>query len=61
MSSATPSAVGAGAVVRFEATRRPETAAHVTLEAWEGPLGLLLSLIEFDFLVGGTSPPPRAS
>ena len=46
MSSATPSAVGAGAVVRFEATRRPETAAHVTLETWEGPLGLLLSLIE---------------
>ncbi len=46
MSSATPSAVATGAVIRFEAARRPETAAHVTLEAWEGPLGLLLSLIE---------------
>jgi segregation and condensation protein A len=32
--------------VRFEPDRRPEIAAHVTLDGWEGPLGLLLALIE---------------
>src|SRR5512135_977298 len=39
--------VGDGrAGVRLEAGRRPESAAHVSLEGWEGPLGLLLALIE---------------
>jgi segregation and condensation protein A len=32
--------------VRLEPGRRPEAAAHVRLEGWEGPLGLLLTLIE---------------
>jgi segregation and condensation protein A len=32
--------------VRLEPGRRPEAAAHVRLEGWEGPLGLLLALIE---------------
>jgi segregation and condensation protein A len=32
--------------VRLEPGRRPESAAHVSLEGWEGPLGLLLALIE---------------
>jgi segregation and condensation protein A len=32
--------------IRFGAGRRPEQATHVSLEDWEGPLGLLLSLIE---------------
>ena len=32
--------------VRFGAGRRPEQATRVSFEDWEGPLGLLLSLIE---------------
>jgi segregation and condensation protein A len=32
--------------VRIDAGRRPEQATHVTMEEWEGPLALLLSLIE---------------
>ena len=32
--------------VSFAEGRRPETATHVQLAEWEGPLGLLLSLIE---------------
>lgn len=34
------------AAVRIEAGRRPETATQVRLAEWEGPLGLLLALIE---------------
>ncbi|MBA3876536.1 MAG: hypothetical protein C0498_06305 [Anaerolinea sp.] len=38
---------GAGSPgVRFGTGRRPEQATQVSLEDWEGPLGLLLSLIE---------------
>src|SRR5437762_162520 len=33
-------------VVSFAEHRRPETATRVSLDGWEGPLGLLLSLIE---------------
>jgi segregation and condensation protein A len=36
----------ADATVRFEAGRRPETATKVQLATFDGPLGLLLSLIE---------------
>ncbi len=36
----------AGPAVRFDDGRRPETATHVRLAAFDGPLGLLLSLIE---------------
>lgn len=32
--------------VRIEPDRRPDRAAHVSVGTWEGPLGLLLSLIE---------------
>ncbi len=32
--------------VRIEPDRRPDRAAHVSVGSWEGPLGLLLSLIE---------------
>jgi segregation and condensation protein A len=32
--------------IRFGDGHRPETATHVTIPQWEGPLGLLLSLIE---------------
>jgi segregation and condensation protein A len=32
--------------VRFGEERRPEAATHVQMAEWEGPLGLLLSLIE---------------
>jgi segregation and condensation protein A len=35
-----------GTDVRFGDGRRPETATHVRVEGFEGPLGLLLSLIE---------------
>ena len=48
-----PGTVPAGPAVRFGVGRRPEQATQVSLEAWEGPLGLLLSLIEarrFDIL-----------
>jgi len=41
--------VGQAAVapaVRFGDARRPEAATHVTIAEWDGPLGLLLSLIE---------------
>lgn len=34
------------AAVQFADDRRPEVATRVQLESWEGPLGLLLSLIE---------------
>ncbi len=34
------------AAVRIEAGRRPETATQVRIAEWEGPLGLLLALIE---------------
>jgi segregation and condensation protein A len=37
---------GSNPAVRFGEGRRPETATQVTLPEWEGPLGLLLSLIE---------------
>lgn len=32
--------------VRIDTDRRPDRAAHVSVAGWEGPLGLLLSLIE---------------
>ena len=35
-----------GPAIAFRDERRPELATHVQLESWEGPLGLLLSLIE---------------
>ncbi len=35
-----------GPAIRFADGRRPESSTQVTLEEWEGPLGLLLSLIE---------------
>jgi segregation and condensation protein A len=38
--------VASGPGVRFGAGWRPEQATQVSLEAWDGPLGLLLSLIE---------------
>ena len=38
--------VASGPGVRFGAGRRPEQATQVSLESWDGPLGLLLSLIE---------------
>jgi segregation and condensation protein A len=38
--------LGAAPAVRIEAGRRAEQATHVTMPEWEGPLGLLLSLIE---------------
>ena len=39
-------AVGAGPVVRIEPGRGQDWATHVAIAEWEGPLGLLLSLIE---------------
>lgn len=41
-------AVGTGsdAIVSFGPGRRPESATQVRLEAWEGPIGLLLALVE---------------
>jgi len=36
----------AALAIRFGEERRPEAATHVQLAEWEGPLGLLLSLIE---------------
>ena len=36
--------------IRIEPGRRADDATHVTMAAWEGPLGLLLSLIEADRL-----------
>jgi segregation and condensation protein A len=38
--------LGAAPAVRIEEGRRAEQATHVTMSEWEGPLGLLLSLIE---------------
>lgn len=38
--------VAPGPGIRFGAGRRPEQATQVRLESWDGPLGLLLSLIE---------------
>ena len=37
---------GPAPAIEFGAGRRPEVATTVRLEAFEGPLGLLLSLIE---------------
>ena len=37
---------GPDPVVSFGAGRRPESATQVRLEAWEGPIGLLLALVE---------------
>ncbi len=39
-------AVGLGPVVRIEPGRGQDWATHVAIAEWEGPLGLLLSLIE---------------
>ncbi|MBP1704270.1 MAG: chromosome segregation protein ScpA [Chloroflexi bacterium] len=39
-------APGHDPVVSFGAGRRPETATQVRLEEWEGPIGLLLALVE---------------
>jgi segregation and condensation protein A len=41
-----PANGGTGTDVRFGDGRRPETATHIRVEGFEGPLGLLLSLIE---------------
>ena len=38
--------LGTEAAVRIEAGRRPEQATQVAVAEWEGPLGLLLTLIE---------------
>jgi len=38
--------LGTAAAVRIEAGRRPEQATQVAVADWEGPLGLLLNLIE---------------
>jgi segregation and condensation protein A len=42
----TSSSGGGPVEVRFEDAHRPEEATHVRLESFDGPLGLLLSLIE---------------
>ena len=39
-------AVTVAPAVRIDPGRRPDQATHVTMPEWEGPLGLLLSLIE---------------
>ena len=39
-------AAGGGPVVRIEPGRGQDWATHVAIDEWEGPLGLLLSLIE---------------
>ncbi len=39
-------ALGTGPVVRIEPGRGQDWATHVAIDEWEGPLGLLLSLIE---------------
>jgi segregation and condensation protein A len=41
-----PTSNAAGPGVRFGAGRRPEQATQIDLGEWQGPLGLLLSLIE---------------
>ena len=46
MIPAAPHASGPEASVSFGAGRRPEVATQVRLEAWEGPIGLLLALVE---------------
>jgi segregation and condensation protein A len=38
--------LGAAPAIRIEPGRRPEQATQVSMPEWEGPLGLLLSLIE---------------
>ena len=38
--------LGIAPAVRIESGRRPEQSTHVSMPEWEGPLGLLLSLIE---------------
>jgi segregation and condensation protein A len=45
-SGAATTVLAAGLTVRVESGVRPETSTHVMLETWEGPLGLLLALIE---------------
>jgi len=42
----TAAAAASGPVVRIEPGRGRDWATHVAIEEWEGPLGLLLSLIE---------------
>jgi segregation and condensation protein A len=46
--SAGPAAAAAGGepIISFGTGRLPETATQVRLEAWEGPIGLLLALVE---------------
>ena len=46
MLGSSPAGEAARAAVRIDAGRRPEQATHVAVAEWEGPLGLLLSLIE---------------
>ncbi|MEO8272642.1 MAG: segregation/condensation protein A [Chloroflexota bacterium] len=46
LEGAAAAAADAGPVVRIEPGRGQDWATHVAIEAWEGPLGLLLSLIE---------------
>ena len=46
MIPATTGTPGPEAIVSFGAGRRPETATQVRLESWEGPIGLLLALVE---------------
>jgi segregation and condensation protein A len=46
VADAAPDAPAAVPAVRFAAGRRPETATHVQVAAFDGPLALLLSLIE---------------
>jgi len=41
-----PTLAASGAAVRIDRGRRPEQSTHVAVAEWEGPLGLLLSLIE---------------
>ncbi|HEX7473436.1 MAG TPA: hypothetical protein VF323_10160, partial [Candidatus Limnocylindrales bacterium] len=41
-----PSAGAAATSVVFGARRRPEDATEIHLPEWDGPLGLLLSLVE---------------
>jgi len=41
-----PTLAASGAAVRIDQGRRPEQSTHVAVAEWEGPLGLLLSLIE---------------
>lgn len=46
MTAAAPVGDGPEAIVSFGAGRRPEAATQVRLESWQGPIGLLLALVE---------------